>query len=432
MKNKGKKIELLAPAGNLTKLKTACAFGADAVYAGIPDFSLRVRINDFDLEALKEATQICRDKGKKIFITINIFAHNNHLRKLPEYIRKLKDIGVSALIISDPGILALVKGIWPEAEIHLSTQANCTNWQAAKFWRDQGIKRIILGREVTLDEIKKISEKVPELELEYFVHGAMCMAYSGRCFLSKNFVGRSANLGDCAQPCRWKYNKKTQIKNNESEINSRQIIAGDHKGEMFELVEEQHGSYILNSKDLCLIKYLRNLRDSGVCSFKIEGRAKSVYYQAIVTGAYRQAIDVLDSVASEKETKKLKKLENELKTKLVHRGYTTGFLLGGRGEQNEKVSHLKCDWEFCGEAVCRSEKIGGFYKAFIKVHNSIKKGDVVEIITPKYDIIKMKIDKIYDKEDNSILKEAHGGQGRVVIMETRVSVEKYSVLRRKI
>ena len=425
MKNKGKKIELLAPAGNLAKLKTAFAFGADAVYAGIPDFSLRVRINDFNIETLEDAARICRDKGKKIFITINIFAHNDHLRKLPEYIRKLKNIGVSALIISDPGILAAVKEIWPEAEIHLSTQANCTNWQAAKFWRDQGVKRIILGREVTLDEIKKISEKVPEVELEYFVHGAMCMAYSGRCFLSKNFVGRSANLGDCAQPCRWKYNEKTQV-------NLRQIIAKDHENEMLELVEEQHGSYILNSKDLCLIKYLRNLQDSGVCSFKIEGRAKSVYYQAIVTGAYRQAIDMLNFTSSEKETNRLKKLENELAAKLVHRGYTTGFLLGGQGEQNEKVSHLKRDWEFCGEAVCRPEKTSRYYKAFIKVHNSVKKGDVVEIITPKYDIIKMKIDKIYDKEDNLKLEEAHGGQDRVVIIETRVPVEKYSVLRRKI
>ena len=189
-KEKNKKIELLAPAGNLEKMKTALAFGADAVYAGIPDFSLRVRINDFNLEKIQEAVEYCHKRNKKIYITINIFAHNRHIDELPKYIKLLKKIKVDALIVSDPGVINLIKDIWIKCEIHLSTQANCTNWQSAKFWFEQGIKRIILGREVTLAEIKEIHKKVPDLELEYFVHGAMCMAYSGRCFLSKYYLNK--------------------------------------------------------------------------------------------------------------------------------------------------------------------------------------------------------------------------------------------------
>src|SRR3989339_896843 len=239
MDKKFSKIELLAPAGNMEKMKTALVFGADAVYAGIPDFSLRVRINDFDLEKIKEATEYCHKIGKKIYITVNIFAHNRHLEKLPVYIKKLKKIKVDALIISDPGVIEIVKEIWPEVEIHLSTQANCTNWQAAKFWQAQGVKRIILGRETTLPEIKMIHKKCPDLELEYFVHGAMCMAYSGRCFLSKYYADRSANLGDCVQPCRWK-----------GDVRSEKLEVRNEKGDEFEIVEEEHGSYILNSKDL--------------------------------------------------------------------------------------------------------------------------------------------------------------------------------------
>ena len=229
-----------------------------------------------------------------------------------------------ALIVSDPGIIALVKKHWPEAEIHLSTQANCTNIEAVKFWSKQGIKRIILGREVTLQEIKEIKKAVPKIELEYFIHGAMCMAYSGRCFLSKEITGRSGNLGDCSQPCRFEYS----------------IKARNHEQE-FDIVSEEHGTYLLNSKDLCLIEYLPQLIKAGISSFKIEGRAKSVYYQACVSGIYARALDFLkknkNKTAIEKE---LKHLKLELVDKLVHRGYTL-VLLGGKGEQNiTSANHL--------------------------------------------------------------------------------------------
>jgi len=421
MKNK---IELLAPAGNLEKLKTALAFGADAVYAGIPDFSLRVRINDFDMNGLREATKYCHQNNKRIYITLNIFAHNKHLEPVEKHLKRLKKIGVDGLIISDPGILEVVKKVWPKANLHLSTQANCTNAQAAKFWCAQGVSRIILGREVTLKEIKEIHLACPGLELEYFVHGAMCMAYSGRCFLSSKFTGRSANLGDCAQPCRWFYRKS---ENGER----RSAIEEEGKKQEFELIEEEHGSYILNSKDLCLIKHLRDLREAGVTSFKIEGRAKSAYYQAMIAGIYSYVTHNIEHITEED----LAYYYGELKTKIISRGYCTGFLLGDKGEQSTDKSHQECAWEFCGQVIEKAESrkqktdIDG---VFVKVHNSIKVGDVVEIVKPKYDIIKMKVDILIDADTGDGLTEAHGGQGRVVLLKCNKKVPEYSVLRRKI
>lgn len=424
MKNIEKTIELLSPAGNLEKMKTALAHGADAVYAGIPDFSLRVRINDFDMSKIKEATDYCHSIGKKIYITVNIFAHNHHVDKLPVYIKELKKIGVDALIASDPGIIQTIKEVWPKAEIHLSTQANCTNWQSAKFWYEQGVKRIILGREVTLEEIKEIHENVPEVDLEYFVHGAMCMSYSGRCFLSKYFVDRSGNLGDCVQPCRWKY----------------YISEEKREGEPLELVEEQHGSYILNSKDLCLLRHLKELKDAGIISFKIEGRAKSSYYQAVVAGIYAQAIENLDKDDKASEDFLMDELEN----KITHRGYTKGFLLGEEADQEIEATHKKIDWEFCGVVILHSfgfaqDKPNSSPKQeegniiAVKVHNTIKVGDEVEIVRPHYNILRLKIEKMIDSQNGEELTEAHGGAGgKVVSIAVSEAVPVLSVLRRKL
>ncbi len=392
-----KKLELLAPAGNEQKMKTAFAYGADAVYLGIPDFSLRVRINDFDLAGIKEVVKYAHAKKKKVYVTVNIFAHNKHFKKLPAYLKILKAIKVDALIVSDPGIINLIKKVWPQAEIHLSTQANCTNLEAVKFWAKQGLKRIILGREVTLKEIKEIHKAVPKMELEYFVHGAMCMAYSGRCFLSKLILDRSGNLGDCAQPCRWEYDVTLKTGNHDEEL---------------ELVEERHGAYLLNSKDLCLIKYLKELAAAGVTSFKIEGRAKSVYYQATVCGIYRTALDLVDKkIAGAKLKNELNPLFKELETKLVHRGYTTGFLLGTKADQNITNSHNKSAWEFCGQ-VLKSEKTpNGKIAVYFRVHNTIKLGDTIEIIRPNYDIIKLELASLLEAKTDTELKEAHGGGG---------------------
>ena len=409
-----KKIELLAPAGNFLKMETALTHGADAVYLGIPDFSLRVRINDFNLKSLKEAVAYVHEQKKKVYVTINIFAHNHHLEKLPLYLKELNKIKPDALIISDPGILSLVKKYCPKMEIHLSTQANCTNYEAAKFWYKQGIKRIILGRETTLEEIKKIHKACPKVDLEYFVHGAMCMSYSGRCFLSKDFVDRSANLGDCVQPCRFEYDVFIKAKGHSEEL---------------ELVQEQHGSYLLNSKDLCLIKSIPELIKAGVTSFKIEGRAKSVYYLANIVGMYKKALS---------EPKKINFLYKELMEKITHRGYTTGFLLGKKGEQNIENSHFLPAWEFCGQVLQNNIiKKGDKYlnEIKVKVHNTIKAEDEIEIVLPKYDIIKLKKTKMLDAKTKEEIISAHGGGGgQEIIMSvlTKFKIAKLSVLRRKI
>lgn len=409
------KPELLVPAGNLAKMKTAFAFGADAVYLGIPDFSLRVRINDFTINDIKEATDYAHQLGKKVYVTTNIFAHNKHIDKLAPYIEQLKEIGVDGIFIADPGILSVVKEVWPEAHISLSTQANCTNWRSAKFWQEQGFDRVIPGRELSLEELKEMRTKVPDLEIECFVHGAMCMAYSGRCFLSRLLTGdREANLGDCAQPCRWQYNIKPI----------------GHE-ENLELIEEEHGSYILNSQDMCLLKRLPEIMDLDLHAFKVEGRAKSVYYLANVVGAYRQAIDWIMNNEPDLQAK-LDHLYDELEQKLYHRGYTDGFMFNqGKLAQNLDNSHNDPAWEFCGQVVsCVQE--GDKYLVSVKVHNTMQQNDEIEIIRPYYDIMKMNLTKMVDAETKEAKTEAHGGGGgQVVIIETSEAVPEFSVLRRK-
>ena len=424
---KHKDIELLAPAGNLLKMKTALAFGADAVYLGMPEFSLRARINDFDIKSIREAVDYAHKMDKRVYATLNIFAHESHFNKLPAYVRELKKMKVDALIISDPGILSVVKKIWPGSSVHLSTQANCINSEAAKFWYKQGISRVILGREASLEDIKKIKKALPKLELEYFVHGAMCMAYSGRCFLSKYLSGRSANLGDCAHPCRWPYsisNDQLPIINEPKE--KRLIITPHASDKSFELVEEKGYSYILNSKDLCLIKHLAELARAGVTSFKIEGRTKSVYYIATVVGAYAKAMENLG------DKKLANKLYKDLEEKIYNRGYTTGFLFDeGKLAQNLETTKIASNWEFCGQVI-KSEKIGKRFDVYVKVHNTIRVSEAIEIVSPVYDIMKVKLEKMIDEETDEVVNEAHGGAKKVVIIESAKNIAEFSIVRRKI
>lgn len=436
MKNKITKPELLAPAGNLEKMKTAFAFGADAVYAGIPDFSLRVRINDFTLATLKEAVEYAHERKKKVYVTINIFAHNEHLKKLPAYLKELKKIQPDALIVSDPGVISVIQKYWPEAEIHLSTQANCTSGAAAMFWHKAGVKRVILGREVAYEDILEIKKGAPKLELETFIHGAMCMAYSGRCFLSKYLMNRSGNLGDCIQPCRWSYSTSSPAEATAGKEASRDReslsmnISPDNHGAEFELVEEQHGSYILNSRDMCLMKHMPELLASGLESLKIEGRAKSNYYLAMVVGGYRKAIDELSTGKLNTKEQKLlaTKLYKELETKLVHRGYTEGFMFGeGQLAQNLVNAHNTCAWEFCGQVA--GNQAG---KTLVRVHNALRVGDELEVVTPGYDIIKKKVDKLFDTETGEQIQSAHGGQGKTVLLDFKREVPEFSVIRRKL
>ena len=399
------KIELLAPGGSLEKMQTAFLYGADAVYLGLPFFSLRARINEFTPAKIRQAVKIAHAAGKKIYVTANIFAHNHHLEKLPSFFKLLNSLEVDALIVSDPGILAFAKKHAPRIPLHLSTQANCTNWQAAKFWKEQGVKRVILGRETTLAEIKEIRRRVPGLELEVFVHGAMCMAYSGRCFLSKELVGRSANLGDCVQPCRWEY----------------EIKAKGHD-QVFDLVSDNNGSYIMNSKDLCLLPYLESLIDAGIDSFKIEGRTKSVYYLSQVIGSYREVLDLLSNPKADKNStnKRINFLFKELNDKIANRGYTEGFLLGKKGEQNISDNHDRINWEFCGQIIKVVPLKNGQQQIWVRIHNTLRQGDKIEIILPPYDIISFRLDGMFDKKIGEAVSEAHGGGGgQVVLIELK-------------
>jgi len=387
-------------------------FGADAAYCGIPDFSLRVRINKFDLKDIKQAVEFAHSLNKKLYVTLNIYAHNRHLSKIPAYVKKLKEYNVDALIIADPGIVQIVKKTWPKVKIHLSTQANVTNWSAAKFWYDQGVKRIVLGREVTLPEIKEIHKKVPKLELEYFVHGAMCMAYSGRCLLSKYFTDKSANLGDCTQPCRWDYNVYLEEKK--------------RQGEFLPIEEDQNGTYILNSKDLCLIEHLDKLKDAGVTSFKIEGRAKSIYYVSVISKTYKQAIELLNTGKNVKS--EITKLKKELQ-KVANREFTTGFLFGKeKCEQKYDTAHSISSYEFVGEVInFDNDK----FLAYIKPHNKLESGDKVEFIVPNGENFSFTIKEMFDKKNNEKVKSAHGGSGQIVYFKIKKEVKEKSLLRKK-
>lgn len=301
-----KKVELLAPAGNMERLKTAIHFGADAVYIGATEFSLRNLADNFTLDEIAEAVSYAHERNVKIYVTVNAFMRDEQLTSLPETLKALEKANVDALIINDPSVIRVAKRVAPSLSLHLSTQANTLNSEAAMFWHEQGIDRIVLARELTLSEIRNMREKLPEtLELEAFVHGAMCVSYSGRCLFSNYIAGRDSNKGECAQPCRWSF-----------EVRER-----GSDGEFFPIISQRNGSFILNSKDMCMVDYLDDIIDSGIVSLKIEGRMKSILYVATVVNAYRMALDGYDMDAVRREL-----------MQLSHRPYTTGFMLGEYGD----------------------------------------------------------------------------------------------------
>lgn len=402
MAKKYQKPELLAPAGDLEKMKCAFLFGADAVYLGLPNFSLRAKTG-FDLKSLKVGVEYAHKLKKKVYVTINVFAHNSHLKKIPSHLSALKKINPDAVIVSDPGVLFLVKKYLPKTEIHLSTQANVLNYEAVRFWGKQGVKRIILGREASLADIKEISNQTSSVGLEAFVHGAMCMSYSGRCYLSAWLNDRSANEGLCTQPCRWQY--KVYLEE------------GLRPAQMIPIESDEQGTYILNSKDLCLVEYLDQLAAAGISSFKVEGRTKSIYYLAIVVRVYRQLLDGKMSLAEAK--KELAKVDN--------RGYTTGFLLGTEGKNREefKTSKAQSDWEFVGEVI----KVKG-NEVFIKVHNILPAGKI-ELVTP-INCYKLNIKSLRNSK-GELFKKAHGGTDEIFSFSIPSGYQPVagSVLRRK-
>ena len=352
-------LEILSPAGSLDKLKTAYYFGADACYFAGKKFGLRAFANNFDDDEMKETVKFAHSLGKKCYITVNILAHNEDFTGLKEYLEYLQEIEVDAIIVSDLGIMAYAKKYAPNLPIHVSTQANITNKYSAMQFVELGATRLILARELSIKEIKEIREVVPkEVEIECFVHGAMCISYSGRCLLSNYLSGRDSNRGACIQACRFEYTITEKSR---------------HNGEQYEIQEDDRGTYILNSKDLCMIKHLKELIDAGVTSFKIEGRMKSPYYVATVTNAYRRALDAIEKG----ENIDLDILEKELE-KASHRRYTTGFYFGAKDKEYLETSMPVQTHEFM--AMVLEDAKDGY--ALIEQRNRFKVGETLEVLSP--------------------------------------------------
>lgn len=376
-----KKPEILAPAGNLDKLKTAIDFGADAVYLGGSKLNLRAFADNFANEEIEEGVKYAHDRGRKVYVTLNVIPHNEDFEGLSEYVKELYKLNVDAVLVSDPGILAVCKEAAPELEIHLSTQANNVNWRSAKFWHDLGVKRIVLARELSLKEIREIREKLPEsCDLEAFVHGAMCVSYSGRCLLSNYMIGRDSNRGACAQPCRFNY----------------YLVEEKRPGEYYQIKEDEHGSYIMNSKDLCMIEHIDEVIEAGVYSLKIEGRMKSNFYVAAVVKAYRQAVDAY--LASPKDYKFKKEWMDNL-NKVSHRIYSTGFYYGDEDRQIYDSS-----------AYTRTADIVGMVKEFdeenmvatIEQKNKVFDNDTVEVLRPVGDNFEVKLSDMRENDGTKI------------------------------
>ena len=348
------KAELLAPAGSYSKFLTAMHFGADAVYVGGKNFSLRTFADNFTAEELSSAVSHAHSLGKKVYVTVNIFAKNADFQQLKEYFCFLESIGADAAIISDPGVIYLAKQVAPKLPIHLSTQANTVNKYAVKFWKEQGLSRVILARELSLKEIAEIHEFVPDVELEAFVHGAMCISYSGRCLLSDYLDGRSSNRGACVQSCRWRY-----------EV--RALNATNGQSEWLPIEQDEKGAYIFNSKDLNMLTHLQEMEGAGICSFKIEGRMKSGYYLATVINAYRRAMDGEALSVSEAEL-----------CNVAHRTYTTAYAMGKNSETvNYDDSQSKGDYVYIADVVNGED---GF--VYAEMRNRFKQGDVLEALSP--------------------------------------------------
>lgn len=406
---KNKKIELLAPAGDFEKLKTAIHFGADAVYFAGKNYGLRAYGTNFEEKSIKETMDYIHKFGKKGYVTLNVYARKNDFDGLKDYVQTLVDANVDAVIISDLGIFSFVHEHFPNLPIHVSTQANTTNSYAAKMWKNLGAERVVLARELDLDEVSKIAADNPDLELECFMHGAMCISYSGRCLLSNYLTNRDSNHGECVQACRWKYS----------------VIEETRPDEKFDLTEDTRGTYIFNSKDLCLIDHIDKVSDAGVYSFKIEGRMKSPYYVATVINAYRRAIDFLEECRNKnKKYKTPKELLLEL-NKASHRKYTTGFMVkSNEPTQNFETSVQEQDSKFMA-IVLETEK----GRILVEQRNKFAVGDSLEILTPSKSFGKsIKIVKMED-ENGNIIEEAKAVQQKLWIY-TNEYIEVGDILRK--
>lgn len=402
-------IELLSPAGNMDKLKMAIRYGADAVYCAGRAFGLRAASSNFNNEELQEAVEFVHSHGKKIYVTCNIIPHNEDLDGLEEYLQFLERIGVDAIIVADLGIFLLAKRVAPNLELHVSTQANTTNYLTTEFWKEQGAARVVVAREVSIEDIKTMREKA-DIEIEAFIHGAMCISYSGRCLLSNYMTTRDANRGQCTQACRWKY----------------KLVEENRPGEYYPIEEDERGTYIFNSKDLCLLKYIPELYEAGVDSLKIEGRMKSVHYVATVTKVYREAID---AYLAEGENFYVRQEWYDELEKISHRPYTEAFALEkpGADAQNYGKSSNTQTHDFIGLVEGYNEEEGFVY---MEQRNNFKVGDEVEFCQPHGPLVYHTIQRMTD-EDGVELDVAKHAQMKVrLYIDT--PLEPFSMMRRKL
>ena len=437
------KAELLLPAGSLIKLKTAFLYGADAVYAGTPDMCLRAQ-SKFTPEDLAEGISFAHKLGKKIYLTLNLFMHNRDVEKLPAFTATLRQLAPDGVLVADPGVFQYLREHAPELALFVSTQANICSWQAVKFWQSLGAKLCVLGREVTFEEMREIRLRCPDILLECFMHGAMCMSYSGRCLISNYLTGRSANQGKCAHCCRWHYKLHIRLKDG----SIKELIVNEHNkdsfeflleedfrpGEYYEIVEDEHGGYILNSKDMCLMPRLNELLSIGMDSLKVEGRNKTEYYAATVARAYRAAID--DWYRSP-EKWNYQRYIGELDA-LQNRGYCLGFHDGPLTNlsQNYEYTRTLGDWLFAGSIVQWQDS-----DAVFEIRNYINGGEEIEFLLPgSLDVIKLRLNEFEDAASGEISPRVSAGQSKKIrirpqnwplpIAEIKQKLPQYTVARK--
>ena len=407
---KGRKLELLIPASSLEVLKIAVIYGADAVYIGGEAFGLRAKAKNFTLEEMKEGIEFAHAHDCKVYVTANILAHNYDLDGARQYFKELKQIGPDALIISDPGMFTIAKEELPDIDIHISTQANNTNYMTYQFWWKQGAKRVVSARELSLNEIKQIRERIPdEMEIETFMHGAMCISYSGRCLLSSFMAGRDANRGACTHPCRWKYS----------------IVEESRPGEYMPVYENERGTYIFNSKDLCMIEHIPEMLNAGIDSFKIEGRMKTALYVATVARTYRLAID--EFIQDENLYKKRIPFYKSEISKCTYRQYTTGFFFGKPDENTQIYDTNTYIKEYTYLGIVGEQNAQGLYH--IEQRNKFSVGETIEVMRPNGDNVLVTVKRITDERGVDMESAPHPKQQ--LYIDLGVKLEQYDVLRRK-
>ena len=405
-----KKPELLIPSSSLEVLKVAITYGADAVYIGGDMYGLRAKAKNFSMEDMRQGISFAHEHGKKVYVTANITAHNRDLEGIRQYFKELKDIKPDALIISDPGVFDIAKEVCPEIEVHISTQANNVNYGTYRFWHRMGATRVVSARELSIEEIGEIRKNIPDdLEIETFIHGAMCISYSGRCLLSNYFTGRDANLGACTHPCRWKY----------------YITEENRPGEYLPIEENERGTYIFNSKDLCMIEHIPDIIHAGIDSLKIEGRMKTALYVAAVTRTYRQAIDdyYTDPALYEKN---IPHYMEEI-SKCTYRQFTTGFFYGPTTHDTQIYDNNTYVKEYTYLGIIRGRNEAGLYE--IEQRNKFSVGEQIEVMKPSGENILVNVNRIVDEEGNEMESCPHPKQK--IFLDLGIELSQFDLLRRK-